>query len=91
MIDIPVILILEGKERQLTQLKWEKVQKRNCSLFGPLEIDSEAESERNSFYERKENKRGGREGVRLMEGINEDRMEGRDGERVFGKSEEVIS
>lgn len=32
---------------QLTQQKWEKVQKRNYSLFGPLEIGSEAESERN--------------------------------------------
>lgn len=34
---------------QLTQQKWEKVQKRNYSLFGPLEIGNEAESERNGL------------------------------------------
>lgn len=40
-IDILVIPILEQKKilvrPQFTELKWEKVQKRNYSLFGPLE------------------------------------------------------
>lgn len=32
--------------------------------------------------EEEEDKRGGREGVRLMEGINKGRKKGRDGERT---------
>lgn len=59
MIDVPLLLNLEEilVGPQLTQQKWEKVQKRNYSLFGPLEIGNEAESERNGLSS---GERGGR-------------------------------